>query len=123
MSQSLTFGHNPRSNPRSLVRQDRNLNTCAHGIRLFEEVSPHHIDLSEFCHVDNVISAADHRIKAKACRHQFGLDVENCLFALSFNVCGENLPGGIIAHPASEMQHIAGADGMAVIAVGFGGFG
>ena len=124
LSQSLKFD-NPELHPRSILRQARNLNTCAHRIRLFKEIGPHHIDLSEFFHNEGVNSAADYRMEAKACHHhhQSGLDVENCLFAFSFNVCGENLPSGIIAPPVGEMQHIAGADGMAVVAVGFGGIG
>ena len=111
MSQSLKFGHNPRINPRSLLRQARNLNTYAHGIRLFKDINPHRIDLSDFFHVDDVNPAADHRIKPKPCHRKLGLDVEDCLFTLCVNVSGEKLPG--------KMQHIAGADGMAVVSVVF----
>ena len=114
----IIFG-NPERSPRSVLRQARNLNTFAHRIRLFKEISPHHIDLSEFFHVDDIYPAANYRINAKACQHQSGVDLEKCTFTLSSNVCGEDSHGGTTAHPASKMQHIARADGMAVVAVGF----
>lgn len=45
-------------------------------------------------------------------------DVENRALGLRFSVFGEDLAGGgIIAPPAGEVERIAGADGVIVVAV------
>ena len=92
MSQSLELGHSPAKQPSLPLSPSPKLEHICSREKALKEINPHRIDLSEFFHFDDVDSAADHRIKAKACHRKLGLDVEDCLFTLCFNVSGENYP-------------------------------
>lgn len=47
---------------------------------------------------------------------------ENRPLGLRFNIFGGDLAGeGIIAHPAGAVEHVAGADGVFIVAVRLGG--